>query len=95
MSCSLRPSAGIRPLCEKGLAKPSQAFNYLKTLFNSELALLLKLWADSAGDYCILSTIQSQWKKGFQGADPKQSSLTEPKPAVQNCQHPVSPLLLS
>lgn len=66
MSCSLKPSASIRPLCEKGLAKPSQAFNYLKMLFNSELALLLKPWADSVGDYCILSTVQSQWKKGFQ-----------------------------
>lgn len=92
MSCSLKPSACIRPLCEKSLAKPSHALIYLKTLFNSELALLLKLWADSVGDYCILSTVQSQWKKGFQGADPKQSSLTEPEPAVQNCQHPVVPI---
>lgn len=43
MSCPLKPSACIRPLCEKSLAKPSDAFIYLKTLFNSELALLLKL----------------------------------------------------
>lgn len=91
MSCSLKPSVFIRLLHEKSWAKPSHALIYLKTLFNSEFALLFKLWAYSVGDYCILSTVQSQWKRGFQRADPKQSSLIEQEPAVHNCKHPVVP----
>lgn len=41
--CSLKPSLFIRLLHERSWAKPSHALVYLKTLFNSELALLFKL----------------------------------------------------
>lgn len=91
---SLKPSVFITLLHEKSWAKPSHALIYLKTLFNSQLALLFKLSAYSVGDYCILSTVQSQWKRGFTRSDPKQSSLIDQDPAVHNLEHPGLPWAL-